>query len=212
MQKEPSPESGSSYTATYSHTASKESYDFVAPAIIRSSNWCNNLWQTSEDSYCCSLPSVLIADFGVVATVFPVFIGWSHVRQEQLGAWSTRINTFLAGIRVVLSFVSWAYVLVFTTHSSLVDHLVDCNPVLNVLLFAYTIPGLLGSYFLWSKQTCRYLTVTPQWSNPISAHCRRHFAHCSDSVNHLSEAPADRLDTHRHGDHLMGYTAPSRRR
>ena len=96
----------------------------------------------------------------VSAALLLVSIGWSYLRQERRGAWSIRINTVLAGIGVVLSLVAWAYVLVFVTPAGIVDHLVNFNPVLIVLLFGYTTSGVLGSYFLWSKQTGRHQTVT----------------------------------------------------
>ena len=97
----------------------------------------------------------------VAATgIFLVSIGWSHVRQEQRGPWSIRINTLLAGFGVLLSIVSWIYALMFVTPTGMVERLTDLNPVLITLLIGYTIPGVLGVYFLWSKQTGRHPTVT----------------------------------------------------
>ena len=105
----------------------------------------------------------LFATCLVVAVGLLAMVGWTrHVRRVRYdpghpggslgsgwGRWSHWPTTAVAVVGIGLTIVSWSAVLVITTPSGIVQRLVDVNPVMFVLLFGYSCPGLLGGYLLY---------------------------------------------------------------
>ena len=97
----------------------------------------------------------------VAVGLLAVIVGSRHVRRtrdhperpgESLwgrwGRWGRWLTIAVAFVGIGLSIVSWSAVLVITTPSGIVERLVDATPVMFVLLFGYSCPGLLGAYLL----------------------------------------------------------------
>lgn len=85
---------------------------------------------------------------------------WTRRADASGSQGSLGTGSVIAVLAVGLSVLSWLFALAYITPAGIVDRLARPNPVLAVLLFGYTLPGVLGGYLLWDRRTDREATVT----------------------------------------------------